>query len=447
MPPDLMGLQPVQRPAGAEPAYANGGLIIFTRYPEPGKCKTRLIPALGAEGAAHLQRDLILRTLAWARDLRGRDIGLELHYAGPEAPMRAWLGGKVMLEPQCGGDLGGRMHDSLTRMLQKGAPRAVLAGCDIPGLTSGVMARAFEALKESDLVLGPADDGGYYLVGLKKPAPGLFRDMSWGHGQVLAQTLDRARSLGLSYALLDELCDVDHPHELPAWHDAPLPPGSISVVIPTLNEAGNLPRTLDCLQGPWALEVIVVDGGSRDHTAQIARQRGLKVISGPSSRGLQLRMGCRAVRGRYILMLHADTLLRPGWHLELRRLLERPGVALGAFSFMVDVMGPGYWLIETMVALRSGLAQLPYGDQALFIKRSNLEALGGMPGLRLMEDVDLVRKARRLGRVAISRLPAVSSARRWRKKGVVRNTLLNWRSMLSYQMGASPDDLARKYYG
>ena len=423
-----------------------GKLIVFARYPEPGRCKTRLIPSMGAQGAAYLQHSLILRTLAWARRLEARGIALELHYAGPEAPMRAWLGRRVSLAPQSKGDLGLRMHASLAGALRAGEGPAVLVGCDIPGLTDYVMARAFDALKHVDLVLGPANDGGYYLIGLKKPALGLFEDMTWGHKEVLQRTLDRASALGLSHALVDRLQDLDLPGQLPAWHAAPVPPGTISVVIPTLNEIDNLPTALASLQGHLALEVIVVDGGSTDGTAKWARSRGLKVLHSARGRGPQLSKGCKAARGDYILMLHADTRLQPGWHHEVRRLLARPKVALGAFDFMVDAAGPGYWIIETTVALRSRLARLPYGDQALFMKRGVLEALGGVPPLGLMEDVALVQKARSLGRVAVSRMPAISSARRWQKKGVIKNTLLNWRTMLSYQMGAPPEMLVRKYY-
>ena len=419
-------------------------LLVFSRYPQAGKSKTRLIPALGPQGAAALQRRMTERTLAWARLAPYTQI--ELCYDGDRAAMHAWLGRRANLRSQGEGDLGMRMNHCLNRALAEGAPAALLFGCDIPGNTSSNLTRALEALREADLVLGPAKDGGYYLVGLKKPAPGLFEGMSWSHGQVLAQTLERAARLGLRSALVDTLSDVDHPRDLPIWYEAPLPPGTISVVIPALNEARNLPDCVHSLRGPLALEVIVVDGGSGDRTGQTARELGLKLLQGPASRGRQLGLGCRAARGDYVVLLHADTRLRPGWHHQVRRILRRPGVALGAFEFQVNAMGSGYWLIEYMVALRSRLAGLPYGDQAMFLKRQTLASLGGVPELPLMEDVELVRRARRLGKVAVSRLPAVSSPRRWQEKGLIGNTWLNWRCYMAYRMGVPAGELARRYY-
>jgi rSAM/selenodomain-associated transferase 2/rSAM/selenodomain-associated transferase 1 len=435
----------IKTPLAVNPNGGCGRLILFTRYPCPGKSKTRLIPALGVEGAANLQRRMTERTLAWARLAPWSD--LELCFAGDETLMRAWLGGHAgFMRPQGEGDLGRRMDHCLTRALSEGAGAAVLFGCDIPGNTSQNLANALDRLKHADLVLGPAKDGGYYLIGLKRPAPELFRDMTWGHDQVLKQTLGRADRLGLSYALVDELKDVDYAADLPAWWDAPLPPGSISVVIPALNEARNLAAAVGSLSGPLAPEIILVDGGSKDATREVAKGLGLKQLSAPPSRGGQLRLGCEAAKGDYVLMLHADTRLKPGWHHQVRRILNMPGVTLGAFEFQVDASGPGYWLIRQMVALRSRLARMPYGDQALFIKRGTLEQIGGVPDLPLMEDVELVRRTRSLGRVAVSPTQAVSSSRRWRNKGLARNTLHNWRCFLAYQMGASPKELAQRYY-
>ena len=426
-------------------------IILFTRYPRPGQAKTRLIPALGAEGAAMLQRFMTQRAAAvLRRAARGRGIGLEVRHTGAtEQEMRAWLGEAFAYRPQGGGDLGGRMNRVLGGALAEGCPQAVLVGSDLPDLRPEMLTRALDALESRDLVLGPAKDGGYYLVGLSRPAPDLFAGVDWGTDSVLDVTLARAGQAGLSYALLEELGDVDRPGDLPRWRNAPRPvwaPGRISVIIPTLNEAANLERTVRSLAGAGDYEVLATDGGSQDGTPELALAMGLGLLRGAPGRGGQMRRAAREAGGEYLVFLHADTRLAPGWDAEVRRVLNQPGVAAGAFSFRLDQRSASLRLIELMVGLRSRYGRLPYGDQALFIRAETLAGLGGFPDIPLMEDVALIRLARSRGSIAISPLAAVSSARRWREIGVVKNTLLNWRAMALYALGKDPARLAKSYY-
>jgi|Deesub1362A_J573_1020465.scaffolds.fasta_scaffold02993_3 rSAM/selenodomain-associated transferase 2 len=220
----------------------------------------------------------------------------------------------------------------------------------------------------------------------------------------------------------------------------------ISVVIPTLDEADHLPRIAPPLLDQPGVEVIVADGGSRDGTPELARALGFTLVRAPRGRGIQLAAGVARARGELVVLLHADTRLPAGWGDEVRRLLARPEVALGAFRFRLDQRGWAPRLIETFVAWRSRWLGLPYGDQALFLRAHTLRALGGVPPWPLMEDVALVQRARRLGRVVISPLPAVCSARRWQRLGFLRNTLLNWLTLAAFSLGVSPWRLARFYY-
>ncbi len=192
-------------------------LIIFTRYPQPGATKTRLIPALGAEGAADLQRQLTEKVVAEARQLRrGGGLDIEIRHAGGDAgSMAVWLGNDLRYADQGPGDLGRRMATAFADGFAAGAGAMVLVGSDIPALTEAVLAAAFEALGRADLVLGPAADGGYYLVGLRLPRPELFTGVAWGSAGVCAETLERAATAGLVTVLLEELRDVDRPEDLP----------------------------------------------------------------------------------------------------------------------------------------------------------------------------------------------------------------------------------------
>lgn len=429
-------------------------LILFTRPPVPGRTKTRLIPALGAAEAADLQRRMTEHAFGWGRALcRVRPLELEVCHDGQGRQVSAWLGPGPDYRPQRGDDLGARMSEALHRALSAGRARAVLMGADAPGLDRALLAHALDLLERHGVVLGPAHDGGYCLVGLSRPAPELFEAMPWGGSTVLERTLERTREGGLSVGLLPPLNDVDRPEDLRVWRGAPPPPpeppapGLISVVIPCLNEAHNLEAAVaSARQDGQAVEVIVADGGSRDATCELALSLGCRLVRTPAGRGRQIAAGAGLARGEIVLTLHADTRLPPGWGGEARRILADPGAALGAFALALDAPGAGFRLIEKMVRLRGRYGKLPYGDQGLFMRAVDLRALGGPPEIDLMEDVALVRAARRLGRVEISRLPALSSARRWREKGIWANTLQNWLTYAAYVLGADPDRLARRYY-
>jgi rSAM/selenodomain-associated transferase 1 len=191
-------------------------LIIFTRYPEPGRTKTRLIPALGAVGAADLHRRMTEQALTTASQLAALQAAtLEVRYTGgDDALMRQWLGANLLLCAQRGGDLGLRMRDAFHEAFQQGCERVVIIGTDCPGLTADTLAAAFTALRRNDLALGPASDGGYYLIGLRRAIPQLFDGIQWGTDRVLLHTLQIAETLDLRCSLLERLDDVDRPEDL-----------------------------------------------------------------------------------------------------------------------------------------------------------------------------------------------------------------------------------------
>jgi rSAM/selenodomain-associated transferase 1 len=197
-------------------------LIIFSRYPEAGRSKTRLIPALGASGAARLHEEMTRHTLRTATELaHDFPVRVEVHFAGgDEALMQQVFGGDFLYRPQVAGDLGQRMQASLEGTLGHGEGRALVIGTDCPELTARRLRQAFEALKTWELVLGPAHDGGYYLIGCRRVLPPLFANMPWGTDQVLARTLGAARRSGLIPCLLETLSDVDRPEDLPIWEAA-----------------------------------------------------------------------------------------------------------------------------------------------------------------------------------------------------------------------------------
>jgi len=191
-------------------------VIVFARAPSAGGTKTRLIPALGPDGAADLYRCFLLDTLA---NLQGLDAEVVVA-AAEEADSRAVAslaedvcpGAELIV--QSGADLGERIADSVRQVLSRGHPRVAVIGTDSPSLPSRLVGEALDLAADRDLVLGPSFDGGYYLIGLRAPAPALFAGIAWGSDSVLCDTLARARDLRLSIALLQPWYDVDTPGDL-----------------------------------------------------------------------------------------------------------------------------------------------------------------------------------------------------------------------------------------
>ena len=187
-------------------------LIIFTRYPEAGKTKTRLIPALGEKGAAKLQKQLTELTLTEAQKL---SVDIRVYFSGGnEALMRNWLGNNGQYHPQSEGDLGTRLIAALQETFTEEVEKIVIIGIDCPDLNAELISIAFQKLLATDLVLGKAEDGGYYLIGLRRCIPELFQGIDWGTDVVLQQTVTIAERIGLTISYLPVLNDIDTPEDL-----------------------------------------------------------------------------------------------------------------------------------------------------------------------------------------------------------------------------------------
>jgi len=421
-------------------------LIIFTRYPEPGKSKTRLIPALGPQGAADLHQRMVEYTLFRAKRLiTSSGVCLEIRFADcKEDCIRNWLGPDMRCGPQGSGDIGQRMERAFGEAFQTGMERVMIVGTDIPGMTEDFVRKALAALTDSDVVLGPARDGGYYLIGLRRPTGQLFEGIPWGTDQVLEKTLNVARNLQLRVSLLDPLEDVDRPEDLPVWErfvkgKFPL----ISIITPALNEEENIAACLASTRNAPNVERIVVDGGSKDRTREIALACGAKVVSGATGRARQMNAGAESAAGDLLLFLHADTRLLEGFAETVRSTLTFPAIVAGAFEFRLDISSSGLRFIERAANWRSRRLQLPYGDQAIFTRAPLFREVGGYRDMPIMEDFEFIQRLKKKGRIFTAPLPAITSARRWEKLGTWNATLMNYGIVIAYYLGISPARIHR----
>ena len=219
----------------------------------------------------------------------------------------------------------------------------------------------------------------------------------------------------------------------------------ISIIIPTLNEATGISHAIERAFATQPHEVIVVDGGSEDATASIAKNCGCCVVEGERGRATQQNHGAQDATGDVLLFLHADNWLVPDGLPQITQALGNSRILGGAFRHRIQASGLVYRVIEQGNTLRARVLRMAYGDQGIFVRRDAFWRIGGFPNVSLMEDVLFMRKLRRLSSLPILPGPLYVSARRWEKHGPVRQTIRNWGLTLAESVGVQPDKLARYY--
>jgi hypothetical protein len=430
-------------------------LIVLARYPRPGSCKARLVPLLGPDGAAEIYGRMVRHTVGWVRTLsQTSDAVVQIRYTGGSAAeMTAFVGSPSGLVPQGDGDLGVRLARAVLEAFGTGHQRVAVVGTDCPEMTCALARQAFQILVSHDVVLGPAVDGGYYLIGLSRPDSEFFHGIDWGTDRVLQQTLRIAQRRDLRVSLLPTLTDVDRPEDLPAWErvvqsdptqsDSP----KVSVIIPTLNEEPQLAEVVDGVSAEDSVETIIVGAGNLWDSVSVAARYHAQFVASQPGRAGQLNAGARIATGRVLLFLHADTRVPTGFANKVVELLAHRGVVAGAFRLAIDGAGWPFRLIEKGVSARCQLLQMPYGDQAIFLRRELFHELGGFAELPIMEDFELVRRLRRRGRIAVLSTPVITSGRRWVEQGPWRATWTNQCLIAGYLLGVPCEWLAKWYHG
>jgi rSAM/selenodomain-associated transferase 2 len=221
----------------------------------------------------------------------------------------------------------------------------------------------------------------------------------------------------------------------------------ISIIIPVFNEAEIIENTLLTLITNQDLEIIVVDGGSSDRTVELAQNLQVRVIIADTpGRANQMNLGAAIATGDILLFLHADTLLPENSPEIVRQILLGTDVVAGAFGLKIDGSQPSLRVVETMVNWRSRSCSLPYGDQAIFLKKDTFQAMDGFSNLPIMEDFELIQRLKRVGKIQIASVAVITSSRRWQKLGVLKTTLINQLIVIGYYLRFSPHQLKRLYH-
>lgn len=218
----------------------------------------------------------------------------------------------------------------------------------------------------------------------------------------------------------------------------------LSIIIPALNEKEVIEKTLMEIVKVPGIEVIVSDGGSTDSTPEISANIARVVKSRPG-RGTQMNAGASEASGDVLLFLHADTLLPENWEEKVLSVMSDERVVGGAFSLSIDSAKISHKIIAAAANIRSRVTGIHYGDQGIFVRRSVFEGIGGFRDIPIMEDVDLMRRLKKVGRLVMLKDKVATSARRWDKEGAFYTTIRNWLLITLYYIGVAPRRLYSLY--
>ncbi|MCF7820999.1 MAG: TIGR04283 family arsenosugar biosynthesis glycosyltransferase [Mariprofundaceae bacterium] len=220
---------------------------------------------------------------------------------------------------------------------------------------------------------------------------------------------------------------------------------TIAVVVPLLNEAKSLPQLFQLLDGLDADEIILVDGGSTDGSDQLLAESGFQWINSLSGRAVQMNKGAGECVSDILLFIHADTDICSSHISAVKEAMRSADNVGGRFDVHLSGNRPAFRLIEWMINLRSRLTKISTGDQCQFVRRIVFESLGGFPEQPLMEDIELSKRLKQLGKIACLRDRVTTSSRRWEQFGIFRTILLMWKLRLLYWLGVPPQRLATMY--
>lgn len=423
-------------------------VILLFPFPTQGSVKPGLASMLGARGAAALHRELAAHTLREARAFAaasGTTLEARVFGAPDETAARVWLGGGVTVRAPGDGDLGVRLERAFADAFAEGASSvlAIVSAC--PGFAASHLATACAQLAGHDAVVGPAIDGSFYLVGMRRHLPALFRNVRWNEREVLAQMLSVARTLRMTVARLAPLHNLGTPADLAAWAAAPVARADgrdgVSVVISAGGDEPRLEATLAAAAAGAPHDIVVV-APAVGRTAEVAWAHGARVVPPPTGAMDPRNRGAAYTAGEHLLFLPAASVPPGNCAALVRAVLARPGVAGGTFALTFEEEFRGRRWIERSVNWRAR-RQLPCHEQGLFVRREIYEHIGGFTAHAPDEDFAFLRRLRRFGTIAVVAGAAKVRADRWRRLGPLRTSLLNRLVAAGDRLCVAPTRLAR----
>lgn len=371
---------------------------------------------------------------------------------------------KHMVIPQIEvNNLGKRLNHTDKQIRALGYTRLCFIGSDAPTLPNEYILQALVSLTSYDAVLGPCQDGGFYLLGSCKPLPDLTA-IPWSKTNTLDKTTALLQSYRYRISMLAKWYDIDTATDLPLLNHhlkTSVPAHAalkqwlnrlpiISIIIPTLNEKSIIVPLIKALQklSPTP-EIIIVDGGSEDNTVALCHKFSVKTLRSPvSNRALQMNSGAQAASGKILLFLHADCLLQQSAYSAMLNSMADATIAGGCFRYALSSSQKSWpeWLIETGVALRVKLFKAPYGDQGYFVRRDVFTRIGEYKALPLLEDVEWFRRLKATKKAIFLKARLITSARRIHQHGWIRSSLRNNLIIFLFLCGVCPHKLANFYY-
>jgi len=482
-------------------AAASKAIAIFLRYPQAGKVKTRLAAGIGDEQARRIYCKLLRRTLGIAADFKGTNADIEIILFCTPAEKRealtAMLPGPWQFAVQQGTHLGERMQRAIEQTLARGHRHVVLVGTDAADLQATDFADAFQALAAGCAVLGPAADGGFYLIGLNRPCPSALTPPQWGGPEVFGRTRDLLTKAGFEVRTGQERKDIDRPEDLDFLDCQAFMRAKLSVIVPTRKPIEELSPLMKMLAtGLWPDDEIIVSSSASQSlpaieqtTAKTRQNRAsssfpsfrrkpetrilqqlstpagavltadgncatnfasdhcVLIVYSPVGRGAQMNRGAQAASGDLYWFLHDDSVPPCQFAYHVRKLLTLPGKSLGCFLLDFSPSNRTLDLIARWANFRTVHFGRPYGDQGLFCRAEVFHHLGGFHKAFLMEDVDFVHRAKRLGGLMVIPEKLITSSARYLRKGVLRTSLHNHWTVFLHLAGIKDRKLYSLYYG
>ena len=430
-------------------------VIIFTRVPEPGKTKTRMMPHLSPVQCARLHTCFL------------KDIVMECRNGGEDVfvsytPEEGWKTLKNILGevkgwiPQTGKHLGERMYGAMKEVLDQKYDSCLLIGADVPELEVKILKKAFALLETEDVVFGKTVDGGYYLTGMKQPVKEAFSLDTYGHGKVLEETVLKIESAGFSVGFTDTLSDMDTPKDLRGYKKRMLEDvrlkesftgrylakiSKISIIIPIYNES----RTIEKMQTQLLpllgkCEILFVDGGSTDDTLEKISPR-FQVIRSEKGRAWQMNKGAEQSTGDILFFLHCDSEL-PDHPLERMRKVMRDYRA-GCFGIAFHSRNFFMFTCRVISNHRIKDRKVMFGDQGIFLDRDLFFEAGRFPEIPIMEDYQFSLTLKEMGvRLGMADRRIYTSDRRF-PKGTIPKLKLMWRMNRLRKMYRDQEDIEK----